>query len=139
VFASFDYMEDLTSPLRRLSGSSLEALTVGDEGRVPDTLFAGTVSPPAADKGRSFGGYEILDELGTGGMGVVYRARQVELKRTVALKMIRAGAWATDAESLRFRNEAAASLDHPHIVSVHEVGSEHGQLHYTMRLVDRHQ
>jgi WD40 repeat protein len=85
-------------------------------------------------------GYAIEGELGVGGMGVVFRARQVSLNRLVALKMIRSGAWAAGEEVQRFRNEAeaAAGLDHPNIVAVHEVGSVQGQLYYTMRLVEGH-
>src|SRR5579864_4491487 len=68
-------------------------------------------------------GYEILAVLGRGGMGVVYQARQIQLKRMVALKMIRAGDQADEAELARFRIEAesVARLQHPNIVQIHEV------------------
>jgi hypothetical protein len=74
-------------------------------------------------------GYEVLGILGHGGMGVVYKARQVRLKRLVALKMIRAGSQAEPAELLRFRTEveAAAQLQHPNIVQIHELGEHQGQ------------
>jgi serine/threonine-protein kinase len=88
--------------------------------------------------GRRIGDYEIVRELGRGGMGVVYQARHVQLNRTVALKMVLAGQFAAAHELERFREEAraAAALDHPGIVSIYEVGHVQGQPFFSMAYVE---
>jgi WD40 repeat protein len=124
-FSDFDRMGRLVSPLRLAGGL--------DETGTPEP--SGRVALPIV---RYFGDYELQQEVARGGMGVVYKARQVSLNRVVALKMILAGAFASAREVQRFRAEAeaAANLDHPHIVPIFEVGEHEGQQYYSMKFVE---
>jgi hypothetical protein len=124
-FADLDRMDRVASPLR-LAGGLDATSAVEANGH--------TASPTV----RYFGDYELLEEIARGGMGIVYKARQVSLNRIVALKMILAGSFASSRDVQRFRSEAeaAANLDHPHIVPIYEVGEHEGQQYYSMKFVE---
>jgi WD40 repeat protein len=124
-FANHDRMKQAAAP-----APAAELPTLAPEPTTGAPSPLGTV--------RYFGDYELLEELARGGMGVVYRARQVSLNRTVALKMILAGQLASTADVQRFHTEAeaAGNLDHPNIVPIYEVGEHQGQHYFSMKLID---
>ena len=103
----------------------------GTEASPWDEFTLGTSETPAV------AGYEILSELGRGGMGIVFKAHQLVLNRAVALKMIKSGGFASESQRLRFQNEAeaVAQLDHPHIVPIFEVGRHGGRDFFSMKLI----
>jgi TolB-like protein/tRNA A-37 threonylcarbamoyl transferase component Bud32/Tfp pilus assembly protein PilF len=110
---------------------------VGDPGYV-DKLPRDSAAARGPEVPIDFGDYQLLEEIGRGGQGVVYRAHQRSLNRTVALKVIGLGQWATKAHLKRFHleAEAAASLDHACIVPIDEVGEREGSCYFSMKFID---
>ena len=112
------------------------------EGPVEDSSLRATFPDrPATSRSapaRFFGRYEILEEIARGGMGVVFRARQTDAQREVALKVLLAGDFASEDDERRFIREAelAAQLTHPNIVAVHDIGRQDGRRYYTMEIVE---
>jgi serine/threonine-protein kinase len=120
------------------------ARAIALEQPVAPTVTDGAAADSAADEGvgphlpLSFGAYQLLARLGQGGMGIVYLARQEKLKRLVALKMVRAGVYASSEERMRFEREgeAIARVHHAHVVQIYEFGEHQGQLFFTMELLE---
>jgi tRNA A-37 threonylcarbamoyl transferase component Bud32 len=133
-FADADRLDRIASPNATVAfeqGASAQPTTLARS----DTP-AGSEAP--LGRVRYIGDYELLDEIARGGMGVVYKARQVSLNRIVALKMILTGRLASPADVQRFRTEAeaAANLEHPNIVPIYEVGEWEGQQYFSMGYVE---
>jgi WD40 repeat protein/tRNA A-37 threonylcarbamoyl transferase component Bud32 len=142
---------DLAASLEAFFGAQDKVEQVAHEkraSRLPLPVGAPATTPTLPPDGRGllpvgthlryFGDYELVEEIARGGMGVVYKARQLSLNRLVALKMIRDSELASSEDIRRFHQEAeaAANLDHPHIVPIYEVDEHQGQHYFSMKLIE---
>lgn len=136
---SFIGQEDQTQDWVK-EGMSLSQKAARTATAVPESPPNDTRHPDVEDQRHgcpTIKGYDIIEELGRGAMGVVYKAWQPQLKRHVAIKLIRAGSSADSGELLRFRNEAEtlARLRHPHVIPIYEVGEYEGLPYFVMEFV----
>jgi tetratricopeptide (TPR) repeat protein len=130
-------------PLRRVARAAFSLSTLRTDGEInrPGATTGRRDDTPVLDLDdpdqRCFGDFELVERIGEGGMGSVYRARQASLDREVALKLLSAGPWASDDFIAMFKYEAqsAASLHHPNIVAVYAIGEQEGLIYYAMELV----
>lgn len=131
-----DFAEAVSGP-RPVPIDPDATMTVGGSGASPAVPNGKEVAPPASEL-QDFGDYLLIEEVGRGGMGVVYKAVQRGLNRTVALKMILSSQLAGAEDIKRFRREARAAgkLRHPHIVGIHDSGDVHGQHFFAMEYID---
>jgi eukaryotic-like serine/threonine-protein kinase len=132
---------DLVDEVRMLWATAMVAEDFASVSQVLDSVERAASAPsrpPTFEPRQRVGDYEILEEIGRGGMGVVFRARQSSLGRIVALKMILRGELASAADLTRFRGEAesAARLHHPHVTAVYEIGDHEGQPFFSMQFVE---
>lgn len=129
--AALSTRDDLPPPPKPMPGPASE---------IPTNVVGLPANASRAGPGvwAAVAGYEILGELGRGGMGVVYKARQLNLNRLVALKMLLSGPHSDPRELARFRieAEAVAQMQHPNIVQIYDIGEQEGRLYCSLEFVD---